>query len=133
MFSEEEKTEADEDLDQDSHLEAIILRDTAGTSRLANEFQLLGIIGEGGFGQVLKVCARLLLWELLVDGIIKVLYLSNRVLLLKHPSGHWTVSSDQSSITYTVLDYYHLIRDLCMNNNYSVAHCVYSVGIKVKL
>lgn len=57
-FVETNKEDTDEEQELDSQLEAIILRDTSGTSRLTNEFQLLGIIGEGGFGQVLKVSTR---------------------------------------------------------------------------
>lgn len=39
----------------DAELEALILSDASATSRLANEFQIIDIIGKGGFGEVLKV------------------------------------------------------------------------------
>ena len=47
--------EKDIDEDQDTQFESNILQDASATGRLTTEFQIIDIIGKGGFGEVLKV------------------------------------------------------------------------------
>ena len=55
VYVEVNNHEKDIDEDQDTQFESNILQDASATGRLTTEFQIIDIIGKGGFGEVLKV------------------------------------------------------------------------------
>ena len=55
VYVEVNNHEKDIDEDQDTQFESNVLQDASATGRLTTEFQIIDIIGKGGFGEVLKV------------------------------------------------------------------------------